>query len=242
MTRPDGARFGKPDKTGRSSGNLQGKWRNTVNRPPKGEPFIWLTRELLTSDAWKAQSKLCRRFIDFLHIEHMNHAGTMNGHLKATYDQLQRAGISRRWIKSVIDEAEALGLVCVQRGGPWWKPNRASTYTLTYYAVDDTPAENRWKQPNIKAAEASVSSRSKINPGTTREALNQYHPGGTAIARLRDAEHKEHWDSSDCLQYHPSGTSSISTPTPSGGFTPGGCKKLPWTKPAFVDLPLSGTD
>ena len=77
--------FGKPYATGRSSGKLTGsdrKWRS----PPKGEPWAWLTRELLCSPAWRAQGPNCRRLIDFLLIEHTNHAGTENG---ATSPRLQ---------------------------------------------------------------------------------------------------------------------------------------------------------
>ncbi len=49
--------FGKPDPTGRSSGKLTGRSASLM-RPPDGEPFVWLTRELVGSDAWQARIQL----------------------------------------------------------------------------------------------------------------------------------------------------------------------------------------
>ena len=133
--------FGKPNATGRSSGKLTGRGA-TLMRPPDGEPFVWLTRELLTSDAWKGLSVNGRRLIDFLLIEHMNHAATENGNLLATYKQLVRYGFSRRKIGDAIEEAEELGLIRCQRG---WK-RRPSTYRLTFYSDRDrSPPTNEWK-------------------------------------------------------------------------------------------------
>lgn len=83
---------------------------------PKGEPFVTLSRELLTSPAWRAMSINCRRLIDFLMIEHLNHAGSENGNLCATYDQLVAFGIPRRLIHVSMDEAEMLKLVFIERG------------------------------------------------------------------------------------------------------------------------------
>src|SRR5262245_28723444 len=67
-------RFGKPDVTGRSSGTLAGR-HGKVMRPPPGEPFIWLTREVIESDAWRSLGINARRFIDFLLLDQMNNAG-----------------------------------------------------------------------------------------------------------------------------------------------------------------------
>ena len=137
--------FGKPDATGRSSGKLTGsdrKWRS----PPKGEPWAWLTRELLCSPAWRAQGPNWRRLIDFLLIEHMNHAGTENGRLMATYNQLSEYGLSRRLVSEAVREAEFLGLIRVNHGGRLADSNQPSTYRLTFYAGrDGSPATNEWK-------------------------------------------------------------------------------------------------
>jgi hypothetical protein len=136
------ARKGKPNGTGRSSGKIGGSYGKRM-KPPKGEPWVWLTRELLTSDAWQSLTLNGRRFVDFLMIEHMNHAGTENGNLRATRRQLDHFGITTHRISEVIAEAETAGLVDCQRGGM----RVATTYRLTFYALPDgTPPTNRWKR------------------------------------------------------------------------------------------------
>ena len=62
------------------------------NHPPSGESFVWLTRELLSSDAWRSQSIHTRRLIDFLLLEYLRRAGQTNGRLKAPYRQLYAFG------------------------------------------------------------------------------------------------------------------------------------------------------
>ena len=137
--------FGKPDATGRSSGKRAGRARK-LNSPPKGEPWVWLTRELLASAAWRARSINTMRLIEFLLVEHMNHAGTENGNLKATYDQLTAWGLTRSEICAAIDEAGFLGLARFERGGRWSGTNQPSTYRLTFLADrDSNPPTNEWK-------------------------------------------------------------------------------------------------
>jgi hypothetical protein len=102
---------------------------------------VWLPRDLLCSWAWRSLSLSARRFIDFLLIEHMNHAGTENGNLMATYDQLVKFGIRRNSIGAVIADAEGVGLIECRKG-----PRHAATrYTLTFYAVNDAAPTNRWR-------------------------------------------------------------------------------------------------
>jgi hypothetical protein len=129
-------RGNRPDAPGRRSGRAA---RNA--RPPEGEPWVWLLRDLLRSLAWRALSLSARRFIDFLLIEHMNHAGTENGNLMATYDQLQKFGIRRNSIAGAIAHAEDVGLIECRKG-----PRQIATrYTLTFYAVNDAAPTNRWR-------------------------------------------------------------------------------------------------
>ena len=68
-TNRSSARTGKPDVTGRSSGRYPGR-RGKINKPPKDEPWVWLTKELLESDAWCALSPNGHSLIDFLLLEH----------------------------------------------------------------------------------------------------------------------------------------------------------------------------
>ena len=138
--------FGKPNATGRSSGKLSSR-AGKLRRPPKGEAWAWITRDMLASPSMRALSLTGRRLLDFLLIENMNHAGTENGALMATKDQLMAFGLSRRLIADAIRENVFLGLVRVERGrltrGGVKAPN---LIRLTFYAdKDGSPATNEWK-------------------------------------------------------------------------------------------------
>jgi hypothetical protein len=157
--------FGKPDATGRSSGKLVGRQRKLMS-PPKNEPWVWQTRELMTSDAWKYRSVNVARLIDFLEVEHMNHAGTENGNLIATHTQLVEWGVCKRLITEAIDEAIYLGLIRVKRGGRWAGKNDASRFYLTYYADKFfSPPTNDWKarsKAEIKQWKQEKRSKKKV--------------------------------------------------------------------------------
>lgn len=144
--------YGSPNETGRSSGKLTAAEKKIIG-PPKGEPWAWLTIELLVSPAWRLRSVNTVRLIDFLLIEHRNHAGRENGALLATYDQLSAYGLTRSEIKAAIFEAGFLGLVKVTHsGGRFAGNNKPSTYRLTFYADrDGSPATNEWKGKTIEA-------------------------------------------------------------------------------------------
>ncbi len=138
--------FGKPDVTGRSTNRLNGR-EGKLRKAPKGEPWAWVTRELLTSAAWRGLSVNGRRLMDFLLVEHMNHAGLSNGALCATYDQLAEFGVTRSEIPRAIRECEGLGLIRVEHGGRWNMTNQPSRFRLTFYADDaGRPATNDWKR------------------------------------------------------------------------------------------------
>ncbi|MCP4317735.1 MAG: hypothetical protein GY789_17380 [Hyphomicrobiales bacterium] len=93
----------------------------------------------------------CARLIDFLLAEDMNHAGTANGALKATYDQLVDWGLSRSEIKPAIEEAEHLGLIRYERGGRWANSNQPSLYRLTFRADRiGNPPTDEWKRHQAK--------------------------------------------------------------------------------------------
>jgi hypothetical protein len=112
------------------------------NRPPASEPWAWLTREMLSSDAWRSQGINTRRFIDFLLIEHMGKGGKANGNLKAPRRQLVAFGIGTHFVSEAIEIADSLGLVDCHRGGM----RVATKYALTWLPQQDgTPATNRWR-------------------------------------------------------------------------------------------------
>ena len=140
--------FGRANATGRSSGKLSAQDRKLIG-PPPNQPWTWLPRALMQSEAWRGMSYPCRRFIDFLMIEHCNHAGLENGHLQATYYQLSSQGISRKRIASAIREAVDRGLVEVtRRGGLYGLESRRTTsrYRLTWVGTlkPACTATNEW--------------------------------------------------------------------------------------------------
>lgn len=144
-----------------------------VSAPPEGEPWVWLTRDLLASPAWRARSQHCGRLIDFLLIEHLNHAGRENGNLAAPYAQLVEFGLGRRFISGAIREGEALGLIEVKRGG---KKNlvadHISRYRLTFLCEkrrDSTTRSYYWVAPSNDWKKTTQAAASAIRDKRPKE-------------------------------------------------------------------------
>jgi hypothetical protein len=115
------------------------------NAPPEGEAWVWLTLQMMQSDAWRTSSANvnCGRFINFLLVEFMQHRGLNNGKIKAPYQDLEQIGIGLRLICPAIALAESVGLVDCHRGGM----RVATTYTLNWLPLPDgTPPNNLWKK------------------------------------------------------------------------------------------------
>jgi hypothetical protein len=101
-----------------------------------------LPRSLLLSYAWRTSSINVYRLMNFLMAEHLARGGKANGKLKATYDQLVHAGITRRLINETIREAEHRGLIRVTRGGQ----RIATTFSLSWLpAADGQPPADEWR-------------------------------------------------------------------------------------------------
>ncbi len=138
------------------------------NGPPKDQPWVWQTRALRASDAWRSQSINCRRLIDFLLLEHMSHGGKENGKLHAPERQLRNFGIGAQYIADVVREAEELGLVDCHRGGM----RIATRYALTWLALHDgTPASNRWRAYRNPQIEPLPPPKSRNLPNKGKAAL-----------------------------------------------------------------------
>ncbi len=128
------------------------KPRGKRNPPPIGEPWVWMTAELLKSDAWWSLSRAGHRFVTFLMVELMAHGGTNNGLLKAPHDQLAGRVSAEPHLPKIIREAQDIGLVdCIRQG---WR-GVPSLYALTWLPLHDgTPATQRWRlfrNPALKA-------------------------------------------------------------------------------------------
>ena len=143
------------------------------NTPPKGQSYIWLTRQLLESEAWHSLDLYTRRLLDFLMLEHLRHAGQANGKLKAPYRQLHTFGIWDRFISSTITRAEELGLVVCYRGGM----RTATEYRLTWFeSHDGKPATDEWRayrNPDLPhRCEGRASQKSEICPQGVKAGLH----------------------------------------------------------------------
>ncbi len=166
-----------------------------VSSPPDGEPWVWITRGLIISSAWRSRSIHLVRLIEFLLREHMSHAGRENGNLVAPYQQLEEFGLWRRFIPQAIREGEALRLIAVHRGGKknlvsdhmnryrltFFPEKRRDTVTSSDYYV---AATNDWKKTTdaeIAAYRAARKTRSRHTTGepnrfTMRELSSPHHP------------------------------------------------------------------
>lgn len=124
--------------------------------PPKGEPWVWVTRDVMRSVSWRSLSINARRLIDFLMIEHMNHGGRQNGYLLAPRDQLEKFGIGRRLITAAIEEVRATRLIEVKRG----IGRRPSTFALTWLPVAVHEGE---QQSSVAVHEGEPQGVTKVN-------------------------------------------------------------------------------
>ena len=143
------ANYGTANNKGRSSGKSNGR-EGKIRGAPEGSSWVWLTFELLSSDAWRSRSRNCIRLIDRLILEHMAHAGRENGSLIVTYNQFKEFGVRRNDIKRSVDEAVAYGLLRVtEQGGFKGASKLPNRYRLTFLPSDEKGyvrlASNEWK-------------------------------------------------------------------------------------------------
>jgi hypothetical protein len=127
----------------------KGARRRSLNGPPQDEPWVWYTRDMLESDAWRAMPIGARRVLDRIVLENMAHAGTRNGSLIVTYDDFVDFGLaSRRATASAIRTASQLGFIDIVEPGrrSFGGVRRPSQFGLTWLdRCDGTARSNRWR-------------------------------------------------------------------------------------------------
>ena len=129
--------------------------------PPVGEPWIWLTRQMLASPAFRALSRAGFQLITCLMVEHLRRAGRENGRLAVSWNEFENWGINRGMIAQALDEVTRLGFVrVVDKGRPGYGEalGRRAIFRLTFAGVvgsdDSGPPTNDWQC--ISDAEASA--------------------------------------------------------------------------------------
>jgi hypothetical protein len=132
-----------------------------ANRAPQDMPWIWLSREMLESEAWRAIKTLsAKRVLERIILEHMAHAGTENGNLTVTYADFIAYGVRKKSIPSAIAIVEGLGWIdiTVQGKQAVEEDRYPSRYALTWLPqpARGKPATNRWRQMTTRAAARAV--------------------------------------------------------------------------------------
>ncbi len=147
------------------------------NSPPEGMPWVWLTREMIESQAWTSLSRAARLVVDRVMIEHMAHAGSENGRLVVTYSDFVKFGIRRASLKSAITEAAAKGFILVvEKGRPSTGPERwPAKYALGWLPLFDAAAAlNKWKAWTKPSSGTPIPGNieSSIGTGTREDRRN----------------------------------------------------------------------
>jgi hypothetical protein len=162
------------------------------NHPPPGESWVWLTREMIESEAWRSLSRVARLVIDRVILEHMAHAGTENGSLVVTYSDFVKFGIRRGSVKAGIVEAVERGLIVVtEKGRASVGPERRpSKYALGWLPMKDgSAAGNRWKHWHHRSSvprplytrdiESNTGSGTRENGGVACVPVSKTPPAGS---------------------------------------------------------------
>jgi hypothetical protein len=137
------------------------------NRPPPNEPWIWLTREIIESPAWRALSHSAQKVIFRIALEHLAHGGGLNGQLPVTYRDFQDYGVGKASIYEGLSEALELGLIeRIDAGHQAWGEfkGRPATYALGWLPLHNgRPALDCWRRferlDEAKAAAAGARKR-----------------------------------------------------------------------------------
>lgn len=171
----------KKDRRGRSTGVPIDKRAREWGRPPRDSSWCWMTREMLSSPAFRALSPKAVSILMRAALEHIAHGGAENGALVLTYEDARRDCniTNRNAISQAFRELDAVGFLKAEvRGGrSFGDIRRPSRFRLTWLPSQRpglAPPTNEWKAfesrdtalAAIAAAEAKASPKSlgKTNP------------------------------------------------------------------------------
>lgn len=118
----------------------------------------------------------------------MQHGGRENGNLHATYTQLEKWGIARKYVSKTIAEAERLRLVDVEPGMRRSSAdNFMHTFRLTYLPHKEvnewdhvyySGPTNEWRRTTWEGAKASRQNRIRRDKHPPSRWTNDYQPSG----------------------------------------------------------------
>lgn len=178
----------KPDNRGR-----EGK-RQRKKNPPTGpsdcgvDYWAWLPVELLGSTAFQALSRNAIFVVFRLLWEHVAQGGMENGQLVVSHTQFEEASVTRNLVAQGICEAEAAGLIVVQRRGKIAGRNAANLYRITWLGGwnadgEILPPTNNWKSRSVVDVERTLKKRAKAKEA--RKAKTQSERSDKARAERK---------------------------------------------------------
>jgi hypothetical protein len=86
-----------------------------------------------------------RRVIDRLLIEHMNHAGTMNGQLRVSHRQFIKCGVTKNMVAPAIRGLVERGLVRITPTESDGDIRGYYQYRLTFLPANSKEPTNEWR-------------------------------------------------------------------------------------------------
>lgn len=135
-----------------------------LTHPPR-EPWVWATKRLLESPAWRCMTGTDHKVLSRILIEHSANAGLCNGKLKVPYGDFERYGVRRKSVRESLLRISALGIIKRTYEGRkvyGGAKGEAAEYAVTWYGTttennNPVPATNDWQRyPTIEAAEKAI--------------------------------------------------------------------------------------
>ena len=131
---------------GRVAVSLIQKRMDNFRAPPKGEPWIWMTEEMLFSPSFTSLSANAQRAFWRVTGEYLKKNRNENGRLIITHPDFIAYGVTGRLVADAIDELVFKGLIRVQRGKAADGTPHPTLFRLTMFGdFEGSPPSNDWK-------------------------------------------------------------------------------------------------
>ncbi|CAM5766386.1 hypothetical protein LMIY3S_01805 [Labrys miyagiensis] len=125
------------------------KYWQKQNSPPGDTNWLWLTRDMLSSPAFRQLSGNALLIVMRVAVEHLCSGGKENGRLVVTHRDFITYGVSAKAVATSIREAEALGWITVTergRGGKAGDYRRPNCFALSWLPTAEGNASNAWRR------------------------------------------------------------------------------------------------